>query len=154
MSTEPLIFNGINGASGEYLLPPMTPQDVSHIAQGEQLDTKHLNELKWRHQQGTEAYFGVKEGVDPKNLAETGWGVIFAHNADPAIREALSELLAHRRQQAAQHHEHYYKEYTGVQAYRPGESKQAFLARHGIGPGAADPAKVPYYLLIVGDPET
>jgi hypothetical protein len=154
MSTELLVFNGIDGASGEYLLPPMAPQDLAKIAQGEALDEQHLNELRWRYRQATEAHLGVIEGVNPKNLAETGWGVIFAHNADPAIRDALSELLEHRQQQATQHHESYYKEYTGVKAYRPGETKQAFLARHGAGPGPADPEKVPYYLLIVGDPET
>jgi hypothetical protein len=154
MSTELLVFNGIDGTSGEYLLPPMTPQEISKIAQGEKLDEKHLNELKWRHRKVTEAHLGVKEGVDPKNLSETGWGIIFAHNADPAIREALSELLEYRRQQAMQKHEHYYQEYVGVKAYRPDESKPEFLARHGAGPGPADPDKVPYYLLIVGDPES
>src|SRR5215470_17372798 len=154
MSTELLVFNGVNGASGEYLLPPLTPGDISKIAQGEKLDEKHLNELKWRHRQLTEKHLGVKEGVDSKKLAETGWGVIFAHNADPAIKDALGELLEHRRTQATQKHEHYYQEYVGVKAYRPGESKLEFLARHGAGPGPADPDKVPYYLLIVGDPES
>ena len=153
MTSEPLVFNGINGASGEYLLPPMSAEQLSKLARGEQLDDEHLNELKWYNQYATQATMGVKEGVDPKNLAETGWGVIFAHDADPAVRDALSELLEHRRQQAAEQHEHLYKEYGTEDAYRPGESKQDFLARHGAGPGPADPEKVPYYLLLVGSPE-
>ncbi len=67
----------------------------------------------------------------------------------PAVREALAELLDLRKGQAGD----FYKEYAGVDAYRPGESKTKFLARHGAGPGPADPAHVPYYLLLVGDPE-
>jgi hypothetical protein len=157
MSAEPMFFNGVNGASGEYLLPPMTPRQISEIAQGEPQDEEHIRELKMWFQIMDQAHLGPKAGIDPTNLAEAGWGVIFAHEDRervPAIKEALGELLEHRREQATQKHEHYYREYVGVDAYRPGESKPKFLARHGTGPGPADPDKVPYYLLIVGDPET
>jgi len=153
MSADKLVFNGINGATGNYLLPSMTPQQISEIIMGEKRDSEHIQELKWWFQRVTQATLGVKEGIDPTDLAQTGWGVIFAHDADPAIREALGELLGHRRKQATRKHD-YYKEYVGVDAYRPNESKQKFLARHGAAPGPPDPDKVPYYLLIVGDPES
>jgi len=156
MSTERLFFNGINGASGEYLLPPLTPQEISKIAQGETLDEYHVKELKDRYARDTVSPLVVMEDVDPTNLAETGWGIVFAHEDReriPAIKEALSELLEHRREQATQKKERYYREYTGDDAYFPGESKPDFLARHGAGAGPANPEKVPYYLLIVGDPE-
>src|SRR5262245_23317969 len=154
MTTEQLFFNGIDGASGSYLLPPLTPADIAVAAQGEPPETEHVKELKRWLQHVREVTLGPKEGIDPKDLAATGWGVIFAHDADPAVRAALNDLLELRKRQAASRKERYYREYAGADGYRPGDSKQAFLARQGAGPGPADPDKVPYYLLIVGDPET
>jgi len=155
-----LFFNGINGASGDYLLPPLSAEQVSKIAQGEEFDPDNLEDIELKKRQKEVPGFAHIEGVDPKNLAETGWGVIFAYDADPAIREALSELLDHRKEQATQKHEHYYQEYKGPQGYRYDkaknqyESKKNFLARQGVSSGPADPDKMPYYLLIVGDPVT
>ena len=155
MGTE-LVFNGINGATGGYLLPNLTAQDIGKLARGEKLDPQHIKELKWWHDRVTKSHLGPKEGVDPKKLDQTGWGLIVAFDEDEqavkraaATMEALGPLLNLRRGQAGDR----YHEYTGTKAYRPDETKSAFLARHGMGPGPADPDKVPYYLLIIGDPE-
>lgn len=142
-----LYFNGINGATGEYSFPPMTSEQFSAYLRGEAAPD-NLDELKFKARQSQEC-FGVKEGIDPKQLAETGWGIIFASDADPAIKEALSELLNLRQQQAGD----YFKVYEGRSGYWRGESKNKFLARHGAGPGPADPEKVPYYLLLIGSPD-
>ena len=141
-----LFFNGIDGASGDYELPPITPHQLAQVVSGEEVDEGLLNELKQRK----EAHWGVKEGVDPTKVEQSGWGVIMPYNADPAIKEALSELLNFRKQQAGER----YREYLGPDGYRPNETKNKWLGRQGMGPGPADPDKVPYYLLIVGDPET
>lgn len=149
MSIERLIFNGINGATGDSGLPPMTSEELSRFIRGE-ASPENLSELRFRHRQKTEKHLGVKAGVDPKKLDEAGWGIIFAHDADPAVKEALSALIDLRHEQAGQH----FRLYEGVDGYRRSkDTKGRFLARHGAGPGPADPDKVPYYLLIVGSPE-
>jgi hypothetical protein len=154
MSDEPqpdedtLYFNGVNGATGEFGLPPMSHQALSELLQGD-APPENLDELRFRAQQEDQAHFGLKEGVDPKKLDEAGWGIVFAHDADPQLLEALGPLIELRRAQAKQR----FQLYDKANGYRRGESKSEFLARHKMGPGPADPAKVPYYLLIIGGPE-
>lgn len=93
---------------------------------------------------------GAKEGVDATQLGQAGWGVVFAHDGNPAVKEALQPLLALRQRQAGP----LFKLYEGGAGYRPGESKSRFLTRHGAdAAGPADPQRVPYYLLLVGGPD-
>ncbi len=157
MSDSDLIFiNGINAASGDYDFPPLPLEDLSKLAQGEKFSEEELNDLRNKNAEKTQAHWAVKEGVDPKDLAQTGWGIVFAFSDKdkiPAIKDALKPLLDWRRSQAARIKENRYQEYIGPKAYRSKETKDAFLSRHGAGPGPADPDKVPYYLLLVGDPE-
>lgn len=149
---ELLFFNGINGSTGEYLVPPMRADQVAAVARGESFAPDHLMELQWRTSKN-EQHYGVKEGVDPTDLAQAGWGVIFAADADPHVRDALRELLDYRKEQANRNKE-LYRELSGANGFRMGDTKNLFLARQRVGPGAVDPSKMPYYLLIVGDPET
>lgn len=153
MSDQLLYFNGINGATGAYLLPPQTPEELTQRFIKGASPPENLSELKARFRRKIQGSLGVKDGVDPTKLAEAGWGIIFAQNDrdhTPAILDALKELLDLRRGQAGDR----YREYTGDKALGPDESKTAWLARQGVGPGPADPDKVPYYLLIAGDPDT
>ncbi len=94
---------------------------------------------------------GVIESVDATKLEEAGWGIIFGtkNHHTAKIKEALQPLLDLRRAQAGE----FFKIYEGGAGRRPDESAGAFISRHGARVGdPADPKKVPYYLLIVGDP--
>ncbi len=111
-------------------------------------------------EQKKEQPYPVKEGVDPTNLAEAGWAVIFPAAMAPqrleAIKEALSELLVHRRKQVCGSDDGIcplLKIYEGEQGYQFGESKAKFLQRHRVGAGVADPDEMPFYVLLVGSPE-
>ena len=94
----------------------------------------------------------VKEGVDPTNLAQAGWGIIFGtpDSLTPSIKEALTPLL--RLRQSQTEHFQIYEERKG---YQPDWTARRFLAQFDAKlADPADPEKVPYYLLIVGSPET
>jgi hypothetical protein len=153
--TSDICFNGINGSSGDYLLPPLTADQLFQVAKGEKLDPTDVDVARKRAAAAEATFLGVKQGVDPTKLAESGWGIVFAHGVDPAIRDALKPLVEHRREQASAVNGQRFKEYVDADAIRPGETSQAFRSRHGVGLGdPADPDKMPYYLLLVGDPET
>ncbi len=142
--SELLYFNGINGATGEYGLA-LTMEQLTRLVQGE-TNQEVLNELKFKQQEP----FPLRPDLDPGDLSQSGWGIIFCENGNPLIKEALSELIELRRGQAGE----FFKIFAGGDGYRKGDSKNDFLSRHGVGPGLVDPEKgVPYYLLIVGSPE-
>jgi DNA/RNA endonuclease G (NUC1)/V8-like Glu-specific endopeptidase len=159
-TSQVLVFNGINGATGDYLLPPLPVGKVADLAVKEPVDARHLQELKYWHERTSQQHYGPRAGIDATSLDEAGWGVIFSAKAGPGLSEALRPLLELRKSQASKSEERFYREFAGPKSgYRPGdattppESKADFLARQGMGPGPADPKRVPYYLLIVGSPE-
>jgi hypothetical protein len=126
----------------------MTGEELAGFIQGTQ-PPENLQELRYRYHRDTARTFGPMDGVDPLDLAQSGWGAIFADDADPRVQQALQELLDLRRRQAGD----LFRLFAGPDGHRPNESKTDFLARHKAGPGPVNPARVPYYLLIVGDPQ-
>ena len=159
MSADELVFNGIDGRDGSYLLPPLHTAALAQVAMGQRLPTAELDELQLKL--GQEFDYPLKESIDPDDLSQAGWAVVFpfvckasaAARRQASIRDALAPLLDYRRSQASRTDERRYRDCVGPSAYRPGETKQQFLARMGAGSGPVDPKQFPYYLLLVGSPE-
>ncbi len=142
-------LNGIDASKGGYSTPPFSLDDLLHnVILQEQAP-------KVRRSSGT--YRLAPEYGDGSSLDKSGWGLLFPADADPGyvsqIEEALAPLIKVRQAQTD-----YFKIFKGGDGYRwqgdQGESFFDFTRRHQAGIGPADPTKIPYYLLIVADPNS
>ena len=148
MSGERIIANGVNGLTGEYLLPPLDPADVAARAKQPPDDPAVAAQLRQLHAMAEQSFgesFGVPFHVDPSKVEQAGWAVVFSTEASNDVKAALEHLIEHRRRWIGDAH-------TKVLDHRPGEGWTAWLARHGTAPGNINPEKVPYYLLLIGGP--
>ena len=148
---DEFIFNGVDADTGSYLFP-RTPLDrVASAARGERENPAHLADLEARRLADTEDRLTVVFGRRPERLDEVGWALVTADNVGPEIIEALAPLRDRRREQTGA----FYRELCGpTEGVHAGESSQDFLIRHNVDPNdIADPRQLPYYVLLVGDPE-
>ncbi len=140
---ELIHVNGIDGVTGTDLVPPMSTDEAASLA-------KSLPVI------GDKAYFarfdpaghplkGLSFGLDPTNPAVVGWAVVFASGESEAVKQALQPLIDHRAKTIP-------ADRCLVLDYLPGETMKTWLKRHGVAVGSIAPRKVPYYLLLVGEP--
>lgn len=157
--TRELFLNGIDADTGSYTIEGITSEMIAKIARGQKLDATESKDIKIRKtlDKMNKNHLGTIEGIDATDLSQAGWSVIFPANLPQksldSIKEALAPLLEHRKAQVTKQKEIYYKEVSGSDGYKYGETKTEFLLRFDRGPGPADPKKFPYYVLIVSDPE-
>lgn len=145
-------FNGVSGIDGSYPFPRTTVADLAALARGERLERRFVEKLQRWLRDLFRPGRTIRDEFSPEHLDSAGWGVIFPRGGDPKIREALRPLLEWRQGQAATSDEGRYREFWGDEGYKPAESMRDFLLRHETEMGAADPRRMPYYLLLVGSP--
>jgi hypothetical protein len=138
--------NGVDATTGRYLLAPMTTAQVAAMAGSEHVDRERVgafrnvkNALELKH-------LGLPFDVDPLDISQAGWAIVFHKDEDSAVKAALQPLITHRSAQVRN------EARLKVFEYLPGEDRQGWLARHGVAAGNIEPTRVPYYLLIVGAP--
>lgn len=85
-------------------------------------------------------------GVDPGDLSQTGWAVIFGEESRAAGEYLLGDLIERRSQQAGSR---FHKKVVTLE-----ERGDGFLwLECGESPGVIDLDRLPYYVLLVGSPE-
>ncbi len=141
-----IYFNGIDGNSGEYLLPPMEISALAEIIQGEKKDKTMLTWLAEVWHKIKTTYMGLPVGVEPSDVTQAGWGIVFAAGESEAVKQALQPLIEHRRQQIKN------DGIVKILEYKPGEKWEEWLGHHGVAPGSVQPGKIPFYLLLIGSP--
>lgn len=134
MEEARIYLNGIDADSGDYYYQPMD-SDV------------FVKQLPFPRQEPPvpPTSRGVVAGVDANDISSAGWAVVLPQDVDPRIVAGLQPLLDHRQAEAG-------ALYSRLE-YRNGETKSQFLKRYEVGPGRADPCKLPFYLLLVGGPD-
>jgi hypothetical protein len=151
---DKLYVNGIDGVTGDYLVPPLELSQAAAFLKGETLEAaaegvlpRLRNWLKSVWRALTRPHLGLPEGVDPADVRQAGWALVFHVGEDSDVKDALAPLVEHRRRLVGD------DSLVKVLEVRDGESSFEWLARHGVAPGTVLPTKVPYYLLLVGSPE-
>ena len=139
----PIILNGIDPLTGHALIAPLDAKAAAAAAVASKQTHPAVAAMA---DSVAKPALGLPFGVDPKNPKQAGWGLVFHAQEDPAVISAFDVLVKHRSDQ------------IGVPArVKPhlvydGEDFEDWLANLGVGPGDVNPKKVPFYLLVVGDP--
>jgi hypothetical protein len=147
MNDQRIVLNGINALTGEYLVPPMTLAQAAARARGTPPPAEQVGWLRRLVQRLTGRFFGLPMDVDPTDLAQAGWAVVFTPDTPDVVRKGLQPLIDLRGKQAP-------PDRFKVLEYKPGESREDWLGKYGAHGSDVQPTRVPYYLLLVGGPES
>jgi hypothetical protein len=147
MSEKRIVLNGINALTGEYLVPPMTMAEAAARARGTPPPAEQVSWLGRLVERLSGRFFGLPMDVDPTDLAQAGWAVVFTPDTPLTVRQALQPLIDHRARQAP-------PDRHKVLEYRPGETRETWLRQYGAHGADVEPTQVPYFLLLVGGPDT
>ncbi len=142
---DPKVYvNGIDATTGQYLLAPQTVAELAKNVTGEE----DRGILRWLQRIWTRlAAPSLGLDADPTDLTQAGWGIVFHESESDLVKQALEPLVRHRREKVGS------DALVKVLEYRRDEQLKDFLGRYGLAPGSKDPAKVPFYLLLVGSPD-
>jgi hypothetical protein len=145
MDEPRLHINGINGATGDYLVAPLSVGQAADLARGRPPDKGLGGWLRGVVALLKRPFMGLPRDVDPRDVAAAGWAVVFPKETPAAVREALQPLISRRERQVMPGR-------CQVLDYERGQARKDWLEQHGVHASDVDPQRVGYYVLLVGPP--
>jgi len=142
---ERIYLNGIDGVTGNYLVQPMSAAEAVAMARGKPEDTGLKSWMKSIWEAMQRPFMGLPMDVDPTDVKRAGWAVVFTPDTPAEVRDALQPLIAHRRGRIDANR-------CKVLEYKSGDGMKDWLKRYEVYPGSVAPTKIPYYVMLVGDP--
>lgn len=150
-----------NGIFAETGLPlcQLPIAELAEIAAARTISKSEQQQSRAKYDDATVDHYGTIGEVEPNNLPEAGWGIVFPAQADDTRKQALLPLIEHRRRRIAEQCDPRQLDllcrvFDGADGIKQDETCTEWLARQGVGMHVVDPLEgVPFYLLLVGSPE-
>ncbi|MDQ2949759.1 MAG: hypothetical protein M3Y27_28105, partial [Acidobacteriota bacterium] len=138
----PIFLNGVNPITGLYLVAPLEEAQAAEAAGAAKPAHPAVPKMQANLVRKT---LGLPFPLQPEQIAGAGWGILTHAQEDPAVLQALEPLFQHRLQGG--------NPATVKKLTYNGENFVDWLAAHNVAPGSVKPDRVPFYLLVVGNPE-
>jgi hypothetical protein len=146
MNEELLHFNGVDGATGQPLIPPISAEELADVIRQEHEGTPKARRNRERnlHEKHDQGVLGVRQEYQGQewDVSAVGWGVVYSPHTPQAVKDEIQKLIDHRGQDGRQPRIYTYD----------GQSADAFRLAQGQDFGVVDPDVMPYYLMLVGPP--
>lgn len=155
MQDKRVYFNGYNIEEEKYFINNFKSSKIVDLIKKDKIIKEqhkpHYDEAILRlKSEKVNKYFDFLSEIDPNDLSQAGWGILFAENTQiDMIELALKPLLDLRKKQAGD----FYVCFKGATGYKKNMDKKAFLRQCKNYPWSQSQKRIPYYLLLVGSPE-
>jgi hypothetical protein len=135
---------GVEQSTGRPLVEPLLSvnEAADHLQRYEEIPRRIAQLGRFAEQRP----LGLAVDIDPADLSQTGWAVVIAEDTPKQVIEALKPLMKHRAECLGSRVYH-------ELSYPRNQSPEEWIAENSY-PGQIDPVKLPYYILLVGGPET
>jgi hypothetical protein len=145
MPDERVYLNGINALTGSTWSRRSAPPRRPHWP-GKRPSPQQAGWFSCVLKLLTARLSGLPVGVEPTELSQAGWAVVFTPDTPDEVRKALQPLIDHRARQTP-------ADRCKVLTYTPGRTREQWLTQYGARSADVEPTQVPYYVLLVGGPE-